>query len=149
MRGAMIDKLTAMAELLVLIAASVLMLALDGCAGPQPQVHEYRDLKLTLVCADPASINRACRDNDGHSTSDSGQPIPRWQWQEAPLGDQDGLAHPADQPPINACLHGDELWMPWGRFCDLLAHELCHWNDAVAGRFGLKYQEQCERRFPG
>lgn len=126
--------------------ALLLPLALCACAGPQPEVHVYPDLRVTLVCADTLSISRVCRDKDGHAVSDAGQPVPRWQW-SAP--DADGLSHPAPQPPFGGCFKDGAIWAPWGRTCEIIAHEFCHWNDAVAGRLTLADREKCDRGFPG
>lgn len=125
----------------------LLPLGLCACPGPQPEVHEYGDLGVTLVCADKDSINYHCRAEDGSTTSDEGQPIPRANL----VGpDKYGLMRVSFEPPIRACFDriNSTLWIPWGPTCAVLAHEFCHWNDYVGGRLTRADAAKCEHDYP-
>lgn len=116
-----------MARIAAILIASGMV---TGCAGTQPRVHVFDgDVGVTLVCGDPDSIDQTCRPEAGPAIGDTGEIIPR--------------GYSPFEKPIKGCFKESkrELWMPWGYFCDLLAHELCHAD-------GQLTQKECTFRYP-
>lgn len=107
----------------------ILSFLLCSCTTPQPQVYHYDKLKLTLVCADPNTLDYNCRGgkHGGMIHDDRGNIYPRAIVSSWP--DNNGMMHHATVK-IPACWVPAlrEIWMRWGEFCDTLSHEFCHAN---------------------
>lgn len=113
--------------------------AAAGCAS-KPHVYEYKHkLGLTLVCADPGSVDTSCRNDKGETVSDLGQVVPR---RVVTGPDKNGFLNLV-VVQIPACWKRSarELWMRWGEFCETLAHEFCHIDEELS-------PADCARRFP-
>lgn len=119
----------------------LVFLVASGCASwNKPRVHEFNnELKLTLVCADPASVDTSCRNDNGETISDLGKVIPERVVQGP---DSNGFLTVMNiQIPACWKRSARELWMRWGDFCSTLAHEFCHIDNALP-------DDDCARRYP-
>lgn len=98
-----------------------LCLALAGCAAPVPRVYHYpNQLRLDVVVADQAAVDRSCRGGP----DDYGRPVPHL---EMGYPDANGMLHPREIL-VPGCWKpiAHELWVSWREGWEIFVHELCH-----------------------